>query len=180
MVNTRFKRALLISACIVAVMFGLQGMKAFSTLNAKSIAQDAVTESVVRWKEMFTALGDSRKQWERSYRREDSIEDMVSLLNHIGFDKYGVETDDDNAFVTKVEPVVHGESPLGLTKVCLGTGVGDGATLFLRSTSYTALLTGIDKLAGRPDIAIGNITLQGDKAFPLAKLGDFCVLFRTS
>lgn len=180
MVNSQFTRVLVFAACIIAGMFVMQGVKAYGTLNAKVVAQNAATEGLMRWKEMYSALSESRGRWDKSYRREDSIQDLVSLLGHINFEQYGIETDNDNAVVLKVEPVRQSELDLGLTKICLATGVGDGGVLFLRAQSYQGLLNGIDRLARRPDIYIGNISLQGDRAFPLAKLGDFCVLLRNN
>jgi hypothetical protein len=50
----------------------------------------------------------------------------------------------------------------------------------VRATNYQTLLNGIDRLAKRPDIYIGNIALQGDRTFPLARLGDFCVYLRNN
>ncbi len=180
MVNTQFKKMLIISACIVSGMFVMQGLKAYGTLNGKAVAQDAVTENLVRWKEMFLALSESRQKWDNSFRREDTVEDMVHLISHVGFEKYGIETDNDNAILTKVEQITQGESPIGITKICMATGAGDGGALFVRAQNYQTLMKGIEQLARRPDIYIATISLQGDKAFPLAKLGDFCILLRNN
>lgn len=178
MVNSQFKNLLLVCAFVLAGMFVMQGLKAYGTLGAKVVAQNAATEGLMRFKEMFTALGSSRTKWDKNYRKEDSVQDLVTLLAVVNFEQYGIETDNDNVVVMKVEPVKHGDADLGLTKICLSTGVGDGGTLYVRAANYQTLLSGIDKLAKRPDIYIGNIALQGDRAFPLAKLGDFCVYLR--
>lgn len=180
MVNSQFKNLLMVCAFIIAGLFITQGMKAYGTLGAKVVAQDAATEGLMRFKEMFSALSGSREKWDKFYRREDSVQDLVTLLAAVNFEQYGIETDNDNVVVTKVEPVKQGDADLGLTKICLSTGVGDGGTLFVRAANYQALLNGIDRLAKRPDIYIGNIALQGDRAFPLARLGDFCVYLRNN
>lgn len=167
-------------ACTFAAIFVMQGSKAYSTLAAKAQAQHAATEKVMRFKESLAKLANVRTHWEKSYAPEERVQDMLTLLALVNFEDYGIETDNDNLLVQKVEAVKLGEVELELSKVCLATGVGDGASLYVRAGNYSALLNGIKQLAKRPDIAIGNIALQGESAFPLAKLGEFCLYLRRS
>ncbi len=168
----------LLFAGILTVLLTMHGVKGYKTLQEKAVAQEGVTEAVQRWKQSYMALSGSVTQWETNYRREDSVQDLISLFALIGLNNYGLRADADNLVLTKVEPVAHNGTPLGLTKICLASGAGDGASLAVQAADYQTLFSGIDKLAKRPDIYIGNISVQGDKPVPMARLGEFCVMLR--
>ena len=174
------KLPLLISV-VFAVVLGVQGVKAHRTLAEKAAAQESVTESVQRWKQSYLALADTMKRWESSYRREDSIQDLVSLYSAVGLAEYGLRADIDNLILNKVEPVTQNDVAIGLTRICLASaGSGDGASLEVQAPNYQTLFTGLQQLSRRQDIVIGTIAVKGDKAAPVANLGDFCVLLRKS
>lgn len=167
-------------AYIFAAMLVFQGMKAYRTLAAKTQAQHAATETVMRFKASLAKLANVRSEWEKNYQHEDRVQDLITLLALVNFAQFGLETDKDNLVLLRVDAVKLGEFDLELSKVCLASGVGDGATLFVRAANYSALLNGMKQLAQRPDLVIGNISLQGDTAFPFAKLGEFCLYVRRS
>lgn len=172
------KFPLLVAIGVVVVM-GLQGVNAYRTLTEKASAQEAVTESVQRWKQSYMAVADSVKHWEANYRRDDTVQDLVSLFSIIDLGAYGLRADTDKLILNKVDPVAQNGMHIGLTKVCLATAGGvESAGLDVQADNYTALFAGLKRLAQRPDIYINTITVKGDKAVPLASLGDFCVLLR--
>lgn len=178
--NAQLKNVLLIAAFVITGMFILQGMKAAQTLRDKARDQDAQTETIIRWKQSYQALAGTRQKWEKSFRKEDSVQDMVGIAKHLELVNYGLETDGDHMILSKVEPVMQANQAIGLIRICLATGSTNGDGFLVAATNYEALMTGIDRLAKRADISIGAITLQGDKTFPLAKLTDFCVMLRNS
>lgn len=172
------KMPLMIALAFAAVL-GIQGNKAYRALADKAAAQDAVTESVQRWKQSYLALGDAVKQWGASYRPEDSVQDLVSLYSVVNLEKYGLQMNTDSLVLNKVEPETRNGMAIGLTKICLASaGSGDGAALEVSAPNYQALFAGIKSLASRKDIYISTITVRGAKASPVANLGDFCVLMR--
>lgn len=178
MANAQLKKVLLIASAAITVMFVVQGIKASNILNDKAQAQAAETDTIARWKQSYQALGGARQKWDASFRKVDSVPDIVGLASHIDLAKYGLETDGDNMVLSKIEPMLQSGQPLGLTKICLATGSANGGGFLVAAQNYEALLVGIEKLSKRLDITMGNISLQGDKAFPVAALGDFCVLLR--
>ena len=178
MANAQFKNILLVASCIVTAMFVVQGFKASNILVEKARMQEAETDTIDRWKQSYQALAGSRDKWDKSFRKGDAVQDIVALAEHIGLANYGLETDSDNMVLSKVDQVAHANQQIGLTRICLATGTTSGDGFLVAAANYEALLTGIDRLSKRLDITIGNISLQGDKAFPIAKLGDFCVLLR--
>lgn len=166
-------------ALVLAAVLMVQGIKAHRTLVAKAEAQGAVTESVERWKQSYMALADTVRKWESSYRREDSIQDLVSLYSVVGLADYGLIADTDAVIVHKIEPVTQNGMALGITRICLASATaGDNGGLQVQGANYQALFAGIKRLANRPDIYIGTINIKGDRAVPIASLGDFCVLLR--
>lgn len=179
-VSSRAKMPL-VAALAFAAVLGVQGSKAFRTLSEKAATQGAVTESVQRWKQSYLALADAVKRWSAQYRREDSVQDLVSLYAVIDLPRYGLQVDTDALMLNKVEPEVRNGMAIGLTRICLtSAGSADAAGLEVRAPNYQALFAGVKALAGRPDIAISTITVRGAKAQPTAYLGDFCVLMRKS
>lgn len=178
MVNTNGKTLPIIAACIMAALMVSQGVKTYKAANEKALAQDGVTESVLRWKQSYMALSSSIKRWDDSYRKEESVQDLATLYSLIDLKKYGLTSDTDGIVLNKVDPVTQNNTPIGLTRICMGNGSGDGTSLIVRAGTYQALFSGIDKLAKRSDIYIGNISVQGDKDIPTARLGDFCVFLR--
>jgi len=169
----------LLVALGVVVAMGLQGVNAYRTLTEKAAAQDAVTESVQRWKQSYMAVADSVQRWEADYPRDDAVQDLVSLFSIIDLGAYGLRSNTDKIILNKVDPVIENGMHIGLTKVCLATAGGvESAGLDVESDNYKTLFAGLKRLAQRPDIYIGTITVKGDKAVPLASLGEFCVLLR--
>lgn len=181
MINTIRKtgKLPLVVALAFAAVLGVQGNKANQALSEKADAQGAVTESVQRWKQSYLALGDAVKEWSTRYRREDSVQDLVSLYSVVNVEQYGLRMNTDSLMLNKVEPVTRNDMSLGLTKICLASaGSSDGAALEVTAPNYQALFAGIKSLAARKDIHISTITVRGSKATPVANLGDFCVLMR--
>jgi hypothetical protein len=178
MANAKVNKVVWAAAAVVATMFIYQGTVASKSLRAKVQEQTEQTETVVRWKQSYKALAATRAKWDQSFQRSDAIQDLVGLAEHLGLKRYGLETDRDNMHLLKIEQVQQNNLPIGLTKFCLATGSGSGSNFLVAAENYERLLTGVDRLAKRPDISLGTISLEGDKAFPIAKLGEFCVLLR--
>ena len=161
----------------LAIISGIQGMKASRIMNEKALAQDNVTESVNRWKQNYLALGESIKRWGSDYRNQESVPDLMALIAIVNLGSYGLSTDADLLILNKIEPVTQNGMPIGLTKVCLATS-SNGAALEVKAPTYRDLFQGIKKLSNRPDIFVDAITIKGDKPNPVANLGEFCVLLR--
>lgn len=176
MINASTK-TLIAMALGLVVIAATQGLKARSTMTAKAQAQADVTEGVHRWKQNYMALGESVKRWERDYRRQDSVPDLMSLFGIINLGAYGLVANTDAMILNKIEPVTQNGMPIGLTKICLAsTGSGDASALEVQASTYQDLFSGIKRLAQRPDIFIGTISIKGDKPRATATLGNFCVL----
>lgn len=174
MINTKWP--LVLSVALAAVCL-LKGNEALSVLTEKAKAQAVVTDSVERWKQQYLALGDTAKQWDEAFKPESSVQDMLTLLSLVRLNEYGLMTDIDKTALAKYEPVAHNGSPVGLMRICLMT-FGTNGGLEVSSGSYQRLFDGIDQLAKRRDIDIGNINVVGNKERPVAVLGDFCVILR--
>lgn len=168
----------LLVATVAAGLFAMGGVRGYQVLAAKTGEQDLSTESLERWSKSYLALGESRARWVRSYRREDNAQDVLSLIGLAGLEAYGLIADADSVVLTSLEQVNANGAPIGLTRICMGTGSADGGGLVVHAASYDALLHGVERLAKRKDVSLGNITVQGDKVVPLANLGDFCLLLR--
>lgn len=178
MVDARTKTMGILFACAVVAMAANIGIKSHKILKDKAQAQDSVTQSLERWEQSYQALGASRDAWNKNYQLESSVQDVLSLMGLVNLKSYGLVTDIDNLVLTKAEQVMQNDVPIGLTKICMGTGAGDGGALQVQAYTYQALLDGISQLTKRPDIYLGNITVQGKSAVPMARLGEFCVLMR--
>lgn len=178
MVNAQSRKVAFLFSFVIFGLFAVESVRVFRALSSQTSAQEKVTESLQRWKSSYLALADSRTKWDKNYRREASVQDIASLFSYVGLGSYGLTSDSDNLVLTKVEQVVANGSPIGITKICMATGTGDGGYLLVQSANYQSLMLGIEKLASRSDIYLGNITVQGDKQVPIAKLGDFCILLR--
>lgn len=165
---------LFLMAVVLSALCGMQGFKAFKVLSEKARLQADVTESVDRWKQNYKALGDTVKRWNSDYRRQESVDDLMTLVGLVRFGEYGLTFNADNLILNKILPVTQSDAQIGLTKVCLATN-GTG-TMEVQASSYQALFNGLNKLALRPDIYIERISVRGDMAVPVASLGEFCVL----
>jgi len=178
MANAKVNKVVWAASVVLAAMFIFQGTVANKALRAKVLEQTEQTETVVRWKQSFKALAATRGKWDRSFQRSDAIQDLVGLASHLGLERYGLQTDRDNMHLLKIEQVQQNNLAIGLTRFCLATGSGNGNNFLVAAENYEKLLVGVDRLAKRSDISLGTISLEGDKAFPIAKLGEFCVLLR--
>lgn len=174
------KLPLLSAAAFLAVAL-YSGWQGYQILETKAVAQKAVTDSVERWKASYRALQTTVKFWDAAFRPQDTVQDVLSLVGLVRLDQYGMQVDSDAIALTKVEAALAANgSPLGLARICLASLDAGGAGLTVRAPSYAALFQGLDQVAARPDLEIGNIHVQGDKPVPTAILGDFCVLLRNS
>ena len=178
MVNAQTKKIAYFLAIFGALIFGYEGVRGYQVMSAKASQQEEVTETMQRFKSSFMALADSRSKWDKSYHRESSVQDIVSLFALVELEKYGLTTDADSLVLSKVEQVTGSNAPIGLTKICISSGSMDSFALVVQAPNYQNLMTGIGQLAKRPDIYLGNIDVKGDKQIPIAKLGDFCLLLR--
>ncbi|MCX7173833.1 MAG: hypothetical protein D4S02_05995 [Rhodocyclaceae bacterium] len=166
-------------ACTFFMVFAVQGIKAYNILKEKAAAQAAVTESVERWKQSYMALSDTVKKWDSNYRKDSTIQDLLSLYTLVGLADYGLIADTDGVVVHRIEQVTVNGVALGLTRICLASSSGsEMGALQVQGGNYQTLFAGLKRLAARPDIHIGTINIKGDRSFPVASLGDFCVLLR--
>lgn len=179
--TSHYRRAPFVFVMALVAILLYQGWQSLSVLQAKAQSQDAVTEGVYQWRQSYLALREVLAQWEKAYRRDDSVQDLVSLYAMIGLSEYGLQTDADSVILNSVEPITQNSIPLGLTKICLiSTKGADRESLMVQAADYERLFQGLSQLADQPDIHIGTISIKGDSAAAVASLGHFCVLLRTS
>jgi hypothetical protein len=179
MINgTGIKKVPLIVVVAFAAVLGMQGVKSFRALAEKALAQEAVTESVMQWKQGYMAFADTVKKWDGSFRSEDSVQDLISLYSVVGLSSYGLRADSDTLLLNKVAPVAQGGIAIGLTQFCIASASRPEGALDVEAANYQALFAGLRRLSQRPDVSIGSISIKGDKTTPVASLGEFCVLLR--
>lgn len=165
-----------ILAVALAAVFALAGIKSYQLLSAKAKEQTAVTESVMRWKRSYMALGGTQDRWKKTYRAASSIPDLLTLIGLLDLQATGLKANTDLLVLKTDEQVKGNNIPLGLTKLCLGTGQD---SFLVEAGSYDELLRGVDRLAHRADIFVDNISIVGDKDVPQARIGDLCILLRS-
>lgn len=178
MVNARMKNVFVVTAVAIAAVFMHSGLAGHNILKKKIDTQIENVEGLRRYSATYKAAEDGRKKFERIYKKLPALRHNLALLEIADFNAYGVETDTDNLVVKVAEGVVAGDVYIGLVRACLTTGVGGGDTLYLRAPNYVSLQSGIERLAARPDVELGSITLIGKGPFPIAKLKNFCILMR--
>lgn len=171
---------------VAVASFGImvyQGFQIRNSLVEKAVTQQAVVEGLERWRQQYLAVRESRVRWEKQYPKIDTVHGIEPMIAHINFEAYGLQSDPDKMKVVQAEEITQGPQggvPLGLVSTCLATSSGDRNVLEVSAPTYQALMAGIDKLAHRPDISIGNISVKkGDVKSPIGRLGDFCVLMRS-
>lgn len=181
MISHQFRRAPFLAAVVFVLLLLINGWDAVSVLRAKATAQESVTEGVYQWRQSYMALREVLGKWEQAYRRDDSVQDLISLYAMIGLDRYGLKTNADNVVLNTVDPIVQNNLHIGLTKICLvSTRGAEHDSLLVEAHDYETLFRGLSQLADQPDIHIGKISIKGDSSLATANLGDFCILLRTS
>lgn len=173
---------------VAIAAFGIlvtQGIAVRKIILEKAAAQETVVDGLERWRQQYLAVSESKATWDRRYRRLDSVHGVDGVIEMINLASYGLSADPDRVLITQATEITHGTPgtqasvPLGLVSICLATTGSERGVFDVSAPSYQALMAGIDKLARRPDIQIGNISVKGDNKEPVGKLGDFCVLLRT-
>lgn len=152
------------------------GVSNYRTLSSKAKEQEAITESVMRWKRSYLALAGTQERWKKTYRAASSIPDLLTLISMLDLSSLGLKADTDKLVLKTDEQVTANNVPVGLTKLCIGTGQEN---FTVEAGSYDQLLKGIDKLAHRSDLFVDNISIMGDKDVPQARIGDLCLLLRS-
>ncbi|MQA40762.1 hypothetical protein [Rugamonas aquatica] len=160
----------------LALVLTQAGLKGYATLAAKAKEQNAITDSVVRWKHSYLALAGTQERWGKTYRAASTIPDMLSLVALMDLPAYGLRASTDTLVLKTAEQLKANNIELGLTKLCLGTAAEH---FVVEAGSYDALLRGLDKLAHRADVVVDNVSIVGEKEVPQAKLGELCLLFRS-
>lgn len=166
----------LLLALIFAGVLYNGGTVAYKHLQTKTASQIAVNESIERWKQSYKSLQTVSVEWKNKYKPASSVPDIRTLIALIDLPSVGLESDTDNLILVSVDQVQQENFNIGLTKICLGTTSNE---LVVRSTSYTGLLSAINKLGKREDISIGSIKVESVlHKQPQAKLGQFCIFLR--
>lgn len=166
----------LILAIIFASLLIVGGMKSFKVLEKKTNAQVAVTESINRWKQSYKALQGVIVEWDKTYVKSASVRDIRAIISLIDIRSMGLSADMDNLVLTSASQVKSATNiDIGLSKICLGI---NSENFIIKASTYPELLKGIENLAHRKDIYLGNVSIQGELASPQAKIGDFCVFLR--
>jgi hypothetical protein len=151
------------------------GMDAYKTLESKKIAQIGVTESIERWKQSYKALQGVVKEWRTTYTSSKNVPDIRSIVALINIGSMGLTADTDNLVLSSATQMKMSNVDIELSKICLGV---NSEYFIVKAATYPELLKGIDALAHRPDLYIGNVSIQGELAMPQAKIGEFCVFLR--
>ena len=166
---------LVLSVALAGVLVS-GGVSSYRTLSGKAKEQQDITESVMRWKRSYLALAGTQERWKKTYPAASGIPDLLTLISLLDLPSLGLKADTDKLVLKTDEQVMANNVPVGLTKLCIGTGQEN---FVVEAGSYDALLKGLDKLAHRPDLFVDNISVVGDKDVPQARIGDLCMLLRS-
>lgn len=171
-------RVTLLGAAIAVAVICL-GAQAFGQLSDKAKMQLEAKESVARWKQSARALEVSHAKWVSQYPSLDSYGDLLAVARSLGLERVGLAVDYDKLSLNGAEEVTApGGQSLQMRRLCLRSSTSNGAGLEVSAASYNHLLAGIQRVATRPSIFIGGMSINGDGAHPTATLTDFCVLVR--
>lgn len=160
----------------IAVILGQTGWTNSQILSQKAQKQQQSLAELKRWKSEYEALLPIQRQWEEAIPSARNINDIYSLYNAIGLEKYGLASNQEKLSVKNIEPLTAKGSPLGAQRVCINSAGENG--LALTAAHFSDLLTGMDGLIRRRDISVTNITLSAAGGTPKAVV-DLCLLFRT-
>lgn len=181
MASENNKTLITITAVVLSGMLCFYGWKLHAVFISKANAQLEVVESLNRWSQQYLAMEDVKKNWESNFEPESKVKHISGLYDLIGFMKYGLQNDKDSISLSGLSQVMQQtqkDMPLGLTKICMTNGSLDSTAVIVGADNYSQLLNGIEKIANRKDIIIDNVTIQGDKNVPIARLGGFCIQVR--
>lgn len=163
----------------IAVAAIYLGAQAFGQLSEKAKLQLEAKESVARWKQSARALDASHAKWVSQYPSLDSYGDLLAVARSLNLAQVGLAVDYDKLSLKGAEEVTApGGQSLQMRRLCLRSNTTNGAGLEVSAASYGQLLTGIQRIAARPSIFIGGMSINGDGVHPTATLTDFCVLVR--
>lgn len=165
----------LIFSLVFASLLIFGGINSYKVLEKKASAQIAVTESINRWKQSYKALQSVVKEWNARYALASTVPDVRAIIALMNIGPMGLTADTDNLVLTSATQIQHAGMDISLSKICLGI---NGDSFIVKAATYSELLKGIDALAKRPDIYLGNITILGEAPNPQAKIGEFCVFLR--
>lgn len=185
MLDLQSKKLIQLVAVAAFGMLVTQGFAVRKVILEKAAAQSTVVDGLERWRQQYLAVSESKARWDKQYRRLDSIQGITGVIEMVDLAAYGLTADPDRILFMQATELTHGTPgtqatvPLGLMSICLASSGSERGVLEVSAPTYQALMSGIDKLARRPDIQIGNISVKGDNKEPVGKLGDFCVLLRT-
>lgn len=184
MLDLQNRKVIQIAAGVALIMLVYRGYEIRNGYLQLAATQQTTVDQLNRFSQQVEAVKESRKKWDKQYPPISAIHGPDGLIEHVKFESYGLEVDPDKVTLLPTEMVmVDGaeNTPIGLLSTCLSTaGSGDKDVLEVSAPSYQALMTGIDKLSRRPDIAVGNISVKkGTGKTPVGRLGGFCVLLRS-
>ncbi|MBP2480157.1 hypothetical protein J3A72_000449 [Stenotrophomonas sp. PvP093] len=164
------------AAAALLVYMGYQG---FVTLRSKAAQQSEATEAVARWKQSYRALDASLSQWEARYPNLSDFNDTLGLYRSLRLQDVGLGSSPDTISIISKAPVMANGVDIRLAKICLAsTAANSTAGLQVDAPTYAGLLDGVRRLAQRPDIYVGGMSILGTGDRPKAILTDFCLLLR--
>lgn len=168
---------LLCGVCLFAVP------DAWRALGEISTRQSMANERLIEWKEAYQALLPVNERWKKAFISAAEVPDQLSLTRVVNVEQYGLKLDTDRVTQIGSEEVQVNGMPVGVQKLCIGTG---SAGMEVSAKTMSELRTGMRGLASRKDLEMGTIEYafsKGNASKPdayVARISNFCVRVRAA
>lgn len=145
----------------------------WKTMDSKAKAQAKAVEEFSTWKRQYTQLLPVEQKWKGDLSSVAVVKDLYSVYTVLGTTP---RANPDTLLVDRVDRLSHDGTDLGAQRVCL-TSAGSNGVRF-EEESFDELMTGLGKLAARPDVQMGSATFTYDRNRASATVRNLCLLLR--
>lgn len=158
-------------------LLGYSGWNLHQAMEIKVKDQRAAISKVVNYKRTYAAVAPYASKWDATFPSADQVTDLYSMFQLFKFSEAGLKASPDQLSLnTNIERVSLSGIDLKLNKACVSAGGSSGFSG--EADTFSSLLSALEKLAARKDLALGGVRLEVIEGKPRLYFTNLCLFLR--
>ena len=163
-----------------AVVLGLlaySGWNLNQSMENRVKDQRAAIDKVANYKRTYAAVAPYAATWDATFPSADQVTDLFSLFQLFKFNEAGLKASPDQLTLNaNIERVQVGGIDVKLNKACVAAGGSSGFSG--EADTFASLLSALEKLAARKDLALGGVRLEAVEGKPRLYFTNLCLYLK--
>lgn len=161
----------------VVGLLGYSGWNLQQAMPVNVENQKRAVIKVVNYKRTYAQVAPYAAKWDSAFPGADQVTDLYSIFNLFRFQEAGLKASPDQLTLnSNIERVSVGGIDVKLNKACVSAGGASGFSG--EADTFGSLLSALEKLAARKDLALGAIRLEVVEGKPRLYFTNLCLYLR--